>query len=124
MTAEERLTGVIGLCVRARQAVFGEDSCVKTLRAGGSTLLLLDGEASGNTRKKYEETCRRAGAELWMLPRGLLGAATGKPGVAMAVLEGSLAKQVVLRLTEVPEGVEKVNLSANNGGGARVEWRK
>ena len=38
---ENKLRGLMGLCVRARQAVFGEDGCMKTIRAGNCGVLLL-----------------------------------------------------------------------------------
>ena len=31
---EKRLRGLMGLCVRAGQGIFGEDSCLKALRSG------------------------------------------------------------------------------------------
>ena len=36
------LKGLMGLCVRARQAVFGQDGCLSALRSGKADLLLLD----------------------------------------------------------------------------------
>ena len=40
-----RLRGLIGLTVRARQAVFGEDGCLKTIRAGNCGVLLAPFDA-------------------------------------------------------------------------------
>ena len=42
---ETKLKGLMGLCVRAGQAVFGEDSCMKAVREGKTALLLTDGVA-------------------------------------------------------------------------------
>ncbi len=91
---EKRLRGLMGLCVRAGQAVFGEDGCRKALSAGQCGILLADGDMSENTRKRYEGICERTGTAMRMLPAGLLEEATGRPGAAMAVRTGSFAEQI------------------------------
>ena len=91
---ERRLKGVLGLCVRAGQAVFGEDGCRKAISAGQCGILLTDGDASDNTRKRYESICGRTGTEMAQLPAGLLAEATGRPGAAMAVKQGSFSEQI------------------------------
>lgn len=92
---EKRLKGIMGLCVRAGQAVFGEDGCRKAVTTGQSRVLLLDGDASENTRRRYERLCENTGARLAILPAGLMNEATGRPGAAMAVREGAFADQVI-----------------------------
>ncbi len=120
-----KLRGLMGLCVRARQAVFGEDGCMKTIRAGNCGVLLLDAGASKATQDKYHGACQHAGVELVQLPEGLLHEATGKPGVAMAVLQGGLAVQIRQQLSGPAEttGVRKMKHtnSPNHSGGASVE---
>ena len=39
---EKRLRGLMGLCVRAGQAVFGEDGCRKAISTGECGILLTD----------------------------------------------------------------------------------
>ena len=91
---EQRLKGLMGLCVRAGQAVFGEDSCRKAISAGQCGILLADGDMSGNTRKRYEGICGKTGTAMAVLPAGLLAEATGKPGAAMAIKNGPFAEQI------------------------------
>ncbi len=91
---EKRLKGILGLSVRAGQAVFGEEGCRKALQSNGG-VLLLDGDASGNTRKRYEEICRRTGHRMAVLPPGFLAEATGKPGAAVYVKDGSFYNQII-----------------------------
>ena len=110
---ENKLRGLMGLCVRARQAVFGEDGCMKTIRAGNCGLLLLDSGASKATQEKYQGVCANAGTPMELLPEGLLHEATGKPGVAMAILKGGFANQV--------QQMMKPTDSVNHSGGASVE---
>ncbi len=91
---EKRLKGLLGLAVRAGQAVFGEDGCRKAIRNGNGGMLLLDVKASENTRRRYEAACSFNGTRMVILPEGLLGEATGKPGAAMYLKEGSFKDQV------------------------------
>lgn len=111
----KRMHGLMGLCVRARQAVFGEDGCLASIRSGQCGALLLDGGASAATKEKYRGACERATVTLIELPEGLLLEATGRPGVAMAVKKGGLSDQLI--------GLNPIetNEYANHGGGASVE---
>ena len=92
---ERRIKGLMGLCVRAGQAVFGEDGCRRAVANGQCGILLADGDISENSRKRYEELCERTGTRMEMLPSGLLAEATGKPGAAMAVKTGSFSEQMI-----------------------------
>ncbi len=92
---ERRMKGLMGLCVRAGQAVFGEDGCRKALLNGKCGILLADGDISENSRKRYEEICRRTGTRMELLPSGMLEEATGRPGAAMAVKTGSFSEQMI-----------------------------
>lgn len=91
---EQKLKGLMGLCVRARQAVFGEDGCLKLVRNGECGVLLLDEQISAAAGERYHGVCERAGVPLMILPAGLLHEATGRPGMAMAVRKGNLADQI------------------------------
>lgn len=117
-----RLRGLMGLCVRARQATFGEDGCLKKIRGGECDLLLLDSGASKATQDKYCGACQHAGVLLVLLPQGLLQEATGRPGMAMAVAKGGLASQIrqVISSEGLDEHVQQMR-SENHGGGASVE---
>ena len=120
-----RLRGLMGLCVRSRQAVFGEDGCLKTIRAGNCGVLLLDEGASAATQDKYHGACEHAGVALVRLPSGMLHEATGKPGVAMAVLKGGLANSMKQQLSVPAQttGMPKMKHtnSPKHSGGASVE---
>ena len=113
---EQKLRGLMGLTVRARQAVFGEDGCLKTIRAGNCGVLLVDSGASPATQKKYRDACAHAGVTLGIIPEGMLLEATSKPGMAMAVIRGGLAQQI----TGLLDAANPIQ-SANNCGGASVE---
>ena len=110
---ENTLRGRMGLCGRARQAVFGEDGCMKTIRGGNCGVLLLDSGASQAPQDKYRGVCANANTPLVALPAGLLHEATGKPGMAMAILKGGFANQI--------QQMMKPTDSVNHSGGASVE---
>ena len=90
---EEQMRGLMGLCVRAGQAIFGEESCVKALRGGQAAVLMMDGGISPAQAEKYARLCEREGVLLVKLPEGLLEQATGRPGKAMAVRPGGFAEK-------------------------------
>ncbi len=122
MQREDKLRGLMGLCVRARQATFGEDGCLKSIRGGSCAILLLDSGASQATQDKYRSACEHNHVLLAMLPQGLLHEATGRPGVAMAVAQGGLAEQIRQNLHEdAHENLGQSIKSENHGGGASVE---
>ena len=100
---ERRLKGLMGLCARAGQGVFGEDSCLKALRSGQAAVLLMDGGISSGSAQKYEHLCRRENIPLFRLPEGFLGEATGKSGRAMAVRPGGFADQILKLSGDSPE---------------------
>ncbi|MDO4483585.1 MAG: ribosomal L7Ae/L30e/S12e/Gadd45 family protein [Clostridia bacterium] len=91
---EKKLIGLLGLSVRARQATFGQDGCLKAIRTGKAAVVLVDEDASPATREKYEDACRHNDVPLVMLPEGSIQQASGRPGVAMAIAPGGLAQQI------------------------------
>lgn len=117
---EKKLRGLLGLCVRARQATFGEDGCLKAVRSGDCAVLLVDSGASKATREKYAGACENAGVPLRMLREDLLEEATGRPGRAMVVRPGGLAQQILTISSDESPEIQPMK-SANNCGGASVE---
>ena len=90
-----RIRGLMGLCVRAGQAVFGEDGCMKLLRNGECGILLLDGGIAPAAEEKYRRLCGRTGIPAVRLPEDLLEEATGRPGRAMAIRKGPFTEQMI-----------------------------
>jgi len=97
---EARLKGLLGLCVRAGQAVFGEESCLKELRKGQAVLMLMDGSISADAAEKAERVCGREDIPVRRLPEGLLQDATGRPGKTMAVRPGGFVQSILACLDE------------------------
>ena len=98
---DEKLRGIIGLAVRARQMVLGEAMTLQAIRSKQADLVLLDDSASPNAFKKITDACEFHNVPLAITKNGLLEEATGKEGrKAAAVLKGSLARQALIILAQ------------------------
>lgn len=89
---EQKLAGMLGLAVRARQAAAGADASRIMIRSGQCGVLLMDDGAGPNTRKKAGDLCRQTGTPLVLLPSGMIERATGKGSMLIAIREGSFAE--------------------------------
>ena len=117
---ENKLRGLMGLCVRARQATFGLDGCLKTVRTSQAGVALLDAGASAATKDKFLSACEHHGIPVHVVPQGLLQEATGRPGVTMTVAQGGLANQLRSLLEHQSLREQQIN-TENHCGGASVE---
>jgi ribosomal protein L7Ae-like RNA K-turn-binding protein len=52
-----RIYSFIGLAAKARALVSGDDTCEMTIKKGKAKLVIIAGDASPNTKKKFEEMC-------------------------------------------------------------------
>ncbi len=89
------LSGLMGLCTRARQAVFGENACLKALRNGEIGLLILDETISDSAAEKFESAAKPKSIPILWLEDGCLWAATGKPGMVMGVRDSGFAERMM-----------------------------
>ena len=96
---DRKLAGLLGFAVKARQAAAGADACRILIRSGKCGVLLLDGGASANTRKKAEDLCRQTETPLAVLTPGLIEHATGKGSMLLGIQKGSFSEGI-LRLTK------------------------
>ena len=95
---ERKLKGQMGLCLRAGQAIFGEEACQKAMRDGTAGLLILDEEISESAGDKYETLGAREEIPVYRIRAGLLWESTGKPGKAMAVRKGGWTETMLRSL--------------------------
>ena len=117
---ENKLRGLLGLCVRARQATFGMDGCLKTIRSGQAGVAVLDASASAATEDKFLSACAHHRTPVIRVREGLLEESTGRSGVAMVVAPGGLAQQL-RSLPELQALREQQIKSEIHCGGASVE---
>ena len=57
METNNRLASILSLASRAQKVVSGEESVEKALQSGLCQLIIISGEASGNTKKKFTNKC-------------------------------------------------------------------
>lgn len=96
---DAQLYGWLGLAARAGQLLSGDFACEKAVRAGEAAVLLVDADASANTRKKYADACAYHKVPLYIVEAGKLGEAIGRPGrMTVAMKPGALAKKALERL--------------------------
>lgn len=100
----ERAWGMIGLCSRAGQTISGESGCETAVRGGKAALVLLDGGAALNLRKRFTDACAFHQVQLYTLEAGRLGHAIGKPErMVVAVKPGAMAEKLKALLTSLEE---------------------
>ena len=80
----DRLRNAIGLAMKAGRISSGDFAVEKLTRAGKALLVLIDEEASENTRDKYAHLCRNAHIDLTSVRA--LGACIGRPGRMLAAV--------------------------------------
>ena len=95
----QKVRGMLGLAIRARQAALGMDACRMMIRSGKCGVLLIDGSAGINTRKKAEELCGKTGTPMRVLQEGMIEDATGKSNMVAGLPKGSFAEQVLAETT-------------------------
>lgn len=102
-----KIYSLLGLAVRSRNAVSGEFAVEKAVKSGSARLVILSGDASDNTVKKFGNMCSYY--EVPMFRYGTkeeLGHAMGKEvRASLAVTEEGFAKSIrkCLEESEVSE---------------------
>lgn len=91
----QKIKGMIGLALRARQAALGMDACRIMIRTGKCGVLLVDRTAGFNTRQKTEELCRRTGTPIRTMPEGLIEEATGRANMIIGLQKGHFSEQIL-----------------------------
>lgn len=84
---DKKLLSLLGLCHRAGRLVSGELSCENAVREGNAELIILAGNASKNTKKKFENTSAYYHVRLFCTgTKEEIGAALGKEERAVVVI--------------------------------------
>jgi len=100
---ENRVIGFLGLCMRAGRITSGQEACVDLIRRKEAALVLLDGSASENTKKRIIDACHSHETPGWMLSENALGSAIGKRGRMVIVLKADGMAQNLLSMLEGEE---------------------
>lgn len=58
MNNEEKILNMIGLCKRAGKLITGESAVLESIRGKNSQLVIIAGDASLKTMKKFTDKCK------------------------------------------------------------------
>ncbi len=97
---EQKWMGFLGLCMRARQLIGGQEKCVEAIRKESVGVVLLDETASPNTQKRVTDACKTHPVPMMMMSDGDIGQAIGKDGcMVVAIPKGNMADKIVSLLS-------------------------
>ncbi|MDO4543023.1 MAG: ribosomal L7Ae/L30e/S12e/Gadd45 family protein [Clostridia bacterium] len=89
-----RLDNALGLCMKAGKCQSGEFAVETAVKQGKAKLVLLQTDASENSKKGYADLCAYYKVPLIMTDN--VGKAIGKPSrMAMAVTDESFVKMIM-----------------------------
>lgn len=102
---QDRVLALIGLATKAGRTVSGEFMTEREVKSGRATLVIVAGDSSDNTKKKFRDMC-----EFYQVPiyfygdKNTLGHAMGKEfRASLAVLDEGFAKGIQKQLKLVEE---------------------
>ncbi|MCM3699099.1 ribosomal L7Ae/L30e/S12e/Gadd45 family protein [Paenibacillus macerans] len=95
----------LGLAMRAGKLVTGDEVVLKAIRSAEAKLVILAGDASANTQKKYRDKCGTYKVPLLVgFDRDMLGSSVGKPErVVLALTDQGFADMVRKAIAKTSE---------------------
>lgn len=104
---QDKVLSLIGLATKAGQIASGEFMTEREVKTGRAALVIVAGDSSDNTKKKFRDMC-----EFYKVPiyfygdKDTLGHAMGKEfRASLAILDEGFAKGVLKHLTENNETI-------------------
>lgn len=93
---QSKVTGLIGLATRAGKAVSGEFCTEKEVKSGKASLVIVAGDASDNTKKKFKNMCDFYKVPIYFYKdKDTLGHAMGKEfRASLAILDEGFAVSI------------------------------
>ncbi|HIU16607.1 MAG TPA: ribosomal L7Ae/L30e/S12e/Gadd45 family protein [Candidatus Ventricola intestinavium] len=95
---------MLGIAMRAGALALGESGVSKAIQTGAARFVLVDADASDNTKKKFRDSCAFYHVELFEAQAGRLGQAVGRPGRMSAAVAGGTLGEKLLALAREGEG--------------------
>ncbi|HTG67786.1 L7Ae/L30e/S12e/Gadd45 family ribosomal protein [Paenibacillus sp. Soil522] len=95
----------LGMAMRAGKLITGDEIVLKAVRSKQVHLVIIAGDASENTKKKFRDKCNTYGIQLAeAFDREQLGKAIGKPErVVIAVTDAQFGKMIASHLSHNTE---------------------
>ena len=92
---QDAFYSMLGIAMRAGALTFGADSVHAEIASGHTGMVLVDADASQNTKKRLRDACAYYGSPLFETQPGRLCLAVGKPGrMCAAVKKGTLCDKL------------------------------
>lgn len=97
MNERDKIYSMLGIAYKGRNLVSGADACKIAVYNESARLIVLSEDTAKNTRKFFDDKCRRRGIPVIVFGnRELLGKSIGKGDRAvLAVLDDGLASAIV-----------------------------
>ena len=99
---QDKVFSLLGLATKAGKVVSGEFSVENAVKSGEAALVILAGDSSENTSKKFKDKCKFYNIPIRFYgTKDALGAAMGKESRATAaVMDEGFANTILRRLEE------------------------
>ncbi len=97
---DDKVLNLIGLAQKSGKIMSGESGTEKAVKSGRAVLVILAEDASGNTKKKFQDMCRFYKVPLRIhAAKDYLGHAMGKESRAsLAVTDDGLAQAIMKKM--------------------------
>lgn len=105
----EKIKRLLGLARRSNNLMSGEDSCLKAIKKGKASLVIISEDASDNTFKRISDKCSyRKIVLLKLFNRYELGSIIGKKfAVVLAVIDINFSNGILSEVGGIPIAKEK-----------------
>ncbi|MFC4775351.1 L7Ae/L30e/S12e/Gadd45 family ribosomal protein [Paenibacillus sp. GCM10023252] len=107
----------LGMAMRAGMLATGDEIVLKAVQKGQAKLVIVAGDASDNTKKKFRDKCSTYGVPLAIaFDRAALGHAIGKSErVIIAVTDSKFGQMIASHLSQHSE-VDNIDQSTGQQG--------
>lgn len=105
--SRQKALAMVGLAAKAGRVVSGEFAVEKSLKQGKTALVIIAGDASENTKKKFRNMCSYRNVPIYFFSdKSELGRTVGKENrSSLAIVDENFAAAVTKQLTDVEESV-------------------
>ena len=102
MEVNPRFWGMLSLAMKAGKLAVGESRATERIRAGEASLIVLSGDASENTKKKFSNMAAYRNIPLvYVADRETIGASIGRKfAVVVAVTDEGFSENFLILLNE------------------------
>lgn len=100
---------MIGMCKKAGKLKSGGDTCLKEIRAGKATMIIVAEDASQNTKKRFMDACKNKKIEIIEFGTGeMLGKMAGKDyRTIIGIMDENFKKAILSKMNKKLTGVSE-----------------